>query len=390
MELKQRIWANCGQYLRAEQPDTPVLFCAPSVLRETAQTFIDGFGGLVTYAVKANPEPQVLESLAAAGISAFDVASPAEMALVRGVSPRAVLHYHNPVRSSAEIGAALRYGMASWSVDSLSELGKLAGRVPAGSEIAVRFKLPAPGGAYDFGTKFGADEDAAATLLSEVAALGLRPALTFHPGTQCTDAGAWARHIEAAARIARGAGVALARLNVGGGFPAHRGGGAPALGAIFDAIASATRTAFGASAPALVCEPGRALVAEGLVLAARVKAIRDGADVFLNDGIYGGLAELPLMGPHGRISVIAPDGAPRRGAAVPRSVFGPTCDSVDVLPGRPGLPADMQEGDYVLFHGFGAYSAATATRFNGYGELHRVTVLSPGLDSRDGAATVAA
>ncbi|MGC9369208.1 MAG: type III PLP-dependent enzyme [Paracoccaceae bacterium] len=383
MELKQRVWSNLGQYLRAEQPDIPVLFCAPSVLRETAQSFIDGFDGLVTYAVKANPEAQVLESLTAAGISTFDVASPAEMAQVRGVQPGAVLHYHNPVRSPAEIAAALRHGVASWSVDSGSELAKLAGRVPAGSEIAVRFKLPAPGGTYDFGTKFGADEGAAATLLQQVAALGLRPALTFHPGTQCTEPGAWARHIEAAARIARSAGVALARLNVGGGFPAHRGGAAPQLGAVFDAISGANRRAFGSSAPALVCEPGRALVAEGLVLAARVKAIRDSADVFLNDGTYGALAEMPLMGLPDRIAVISPQGAPRRGAAVPRRVFGPTCDSIDALPGSPGLPADMQEGDYVLFHGFGAYSAATVTRFNGYGELRRVTVLSPGLDSGD-------
>lgn len=383
MELKQRIWANCGQYLRAEQPDRPVLFCAPSVLRRTARGFIEGFGGLVSYAVKANPDTQVLESLAAAGIGAFDVASPAEMALVRGVLPGAVLHYHNPVRSRAEVAAALGHGVASWSVDSLSELGKLAGRVPGGGEIAVRFKLPAPGGAYDFGTKFGAGEEEAAALLREVAALGLRPALTFHPGTQCCDPRAWARHVAAAARISGAAGVRLARLNVGGGFPAHRGGAAPRLGAIFEAIGRAARGAFGATPPALVCEPGRALVAEGLVLAARVKAIRDGADVFLNDGIYGALAELPLMGVPGRIAVIAPDGTERRGAALPRAVFGPTCDSLDALPGRPGLPADLAEGDYLLFPGFGAYSAATATRFNGYGELRRVTVLSPGLDSED-------
>lgn len=383
MELKQRVWANPGQYLRAERPDTPVLFCAPSVLQDTARRFMEGFDGLVTYAVKANPETQVLESMAAAGIAAFDVASPAEMALVRGVLPGAALHYHNPVRSRAEIAAGLHHGVASWSVDSLSELAKLAGRLPAGSEIAVRFKLPAPGGAYDFGTKFGAVEEAAATLLKEVAALGLRPALTFHPGTQCADAGAWARHIDAAARIARAAGVELARLNVGGGFPAHRSGSAPRLGAIFGAIHRATRRAFGHSAPALVCEPGRALVAEGLVLAARVKAIRDGSDVFLNDGIYGALAELPLMGLPDRIAVIAPDGTTRRGAAMRRAVFGPTCDSIDALPGRPGLPGDMEEGDYLIFFGFGAYSAATATRFNGYGDLCRVTVFSSGLDRRD-------
>ena len=59
-----------------------------------------------------------------------------------------------------------------------------------------------------------------------------------------------------------------------------------------------------------------------------------------------------------------------------RIVFGPTCDSVDRLPGDIALPGDMEEGDYVLFHGMGAYSMATNTRFNGFGDLGLATVLA--------------
>lgn len=377
MGLKQDIWADPVDHLRRHTPDHPVIFACPAALQAGARRFLDHFPGLVTYAVKANSDPVVLDNLAAAGVAAFDVASPLEMALVRAAAPNAVLHYNNPVRSRHEIAQALRFGVASWSVDSGSELAKLAGVLPKGAEVAVRFKLPVAGATYDFGAKFGADPDQAVTLLQEVAALGLTPAMTFHPGTQCTDPAAWGAYIAEAAQISRVAGVPLARLNVGGGFPSHRlGPTAPRLEAIFDAIAAATRRAFGPVPPALVCEPGRAVVAEGSTLAARVKAIRDGAHVFLNDGIYGGLAEAPVMGNTDRLQVLAPDGTPRRGKPLLRDVFGPTCDSLDHLPGPLALPSDMAEDDYILFHGLGAYSTATVTRFNGYGDLERALVLS--------------
>lgn len=376
MGMRQDIWATPIDYLTTHQPEEPVLFHAPAVLQATARRFLAGFDGLVTYAVKANPDPFVLENIIAAGVRGFDVASPQEMALVHDALPGATLHYHNPVRSEAEIRAALHHKVASYSVDSLSELEKLAIRLAPGTEVAVRFKLPVSGGLYDFGAKFGATEDGAVTLLQAVARAGLRPALTFHPGTQCTDPQAWVRYIVAAADIARRAGVPLARLNVGGGFPADRGAGAPDWEAIFAAIRGAADAAFGADAPMLVCEPGRALVAGGISLAARVKSIRDADHVFLNDGIYGGLAEAAQIGALGRVEVLAPDGHRRSGPPVSRTVFGPTCDSLDQLPGQPALPADMAEGDYVLFHGQGAYCGAIATRFNGYGALSRAMVLA--------------
>jgi ornithine decarboxylase len=171
--------------------------------------------------------------------------------------------------------------------------------------------------------------------------------------------------------------VTIARLNVGGGFPSHRLVEIqPQLEAIFARIDEAATEAFGAERPALVCEPGRGLCAEAFTLATRVKAIRDDAHVFLNDGVYGALMELPMIGVIDRIEAIAPDGTHRRAAPVARIVFGPTCDSVDRLPGEVSLPGDLAEEDYVVFHGMGAYSAATNTRFNGFGDLGLVTTLS--------------
>ncbi|MCB6176527.1 type III PLP-dependent enzyme [Rhodobacter sp. Har01] len=378
MGLSKTIWTNPTEYLRTEAPETPVLFFAPAVVQAAARRFIDGFPGMVTYAVKSNPGEEMVENLAAAGVRGYDCASAFEIDLIRRLAPDAAIHYNNPVRSRAEIAHAVAKGVKSYSVDSKSELAKLIELVPAeGTEISVRFKLPVAGAAYNFGAKFGATEELAAELLKIVAAAGFIPSLTFHPGTQCTDPHAWDTYIREAARIAADAGVTIARLNVGGGFPSHRlTAVVPQLEETFALIDRAATEAFGDNRPLLVCEPGRALCGDAFTLAARVKAVRDNQHVFLNDGVYGTLTELPLIGVIDRIQVVDSEGRPRKGKLKPRIVFGPTCDSVDRLPGDIPLPADLAEGDYVIWHGMGSYSVVTNSRFNGFGDLHMATVLS--------------
>ena len=378
MGLSKTIWTNPTEFLRNQQPENPVLFFAPSVVQATARRFLDGFPGLVTYAVKSNPGEEMVENLIAAGVKGFDCASPFEIDLIRRLAPDAAIHYNNPVRSRTEIAHAVSRGIKSYSVDSASELAKLIEMVPAeGTEISVRFKLPVAGAAYNFGAKFGATEDMAVELLKTVAAAGFIPSITFHPGTQCTDPNAWASYIREAAVIARRAGVKIRRLNVGGGFPNHRATGVlPQLEATFETIGRVAREAFGDDLPALVCEPGRALCGDAFTLAARVKAVRDDLHVFLNDGIYGSLFELGQIGIIDRIEVLDPQGTRRSGAVHGRICFGPTCDSVDRLPGDVPFPDDIAEGDFVVVHGMGAYSTVTNSRFNGFGELQLVTVLS--------------
>lgn len=372
------IWNNPADIIRQLAPENPVMVFDASVLRATARRFLDGFPGMVTYAVKANPDPAIIHVLTAAGLRGFDVASPHEIDLIGRLAPKAARHYHNPVRSQAEIAHAVDAGITAWSVDSDSELDKLFQRVPPRNcEISPRFKLPVPGAAYDFGSKFGASPDHAAQLLRAVADRGYVPSLTFHPGTQCTDPQAWDSYIRTARRICDLAGVRAQRLNVGGGFPSFRVEGiAPDLEAIFRLIDRTSREAFGADRPELVCEPGRGLCGDAFSLITRVKAVRDGQSLFLNDGVYGGLFELPIIGNLGRLEVLTPEGAPRDGDPQPRTVFGPTCDSVDRLPGELALPGNIQEGDYVIFHGAGAYSTVTNTRFNGFGQMAHLSVKS--------------
>lgn len=378
MGLSKTIWTNPSEYLRSMQPENPVLFFSPSALQAAARRFIDGFPGMVTYAVKSNPTEEVIENLAAAGVRGYDVASPYEMRLIRRLAPDAAMHYNNPVRSRAEIAVAVELGVKSYSVDSHSELAKLIAQVPVeGTEISVRFKLPVSGAAYNFGAKFGATVEVAVELLKTVAASGYIPSITFHPGTQCTDPAAWETYIRAAAQIAADAGVTIARLNVGGGFPSHRVAEVvPQLEATFALIDRVATEAFGADRPLLICEPGRGICGDAFTLGARVKAVRDGGHVFLNDGVYGSLTELPMIGLIDRTEVLTPEGVRRGGATRDRIVFGPTCDSVDRLPGEMPLAADIAEGDFVVFHGLGAYSTVTNTRFNGFGELSMATVLS--------------
>jgi ornithine decarboxylase len=362
-----------AKHLATEAGELPVHFFAPSALDARLQTFKAHFPGVVTYAVKANPADHVVSQLWAGGLDGFDVASPDEIALIQRLCPGAAMHYNNPVRSRSEIRFGIEAGVASWSVDDMGELEKLiACGVPLVNEFAVRFKLPVAGGTYNFGAKFGATEDEAVALLRRVADAGFRPAMTFHVGTQCKDPQAFASYVAAAARIAAEAGVTIERLNVGGGFPAGRDGQPVDLLPFFAAIDKAVG-AFD-TRPILVCEPGRGMVADSFAYAVQVKSVRSGR-VYLNDGVYGGLAEFPSM-VVSTYDVVGHSGAARSAARQPMTVFGPTCDSIDQLPGTLTLPVDLSEGDWIIFRSMGAYLTGMTTRFNGYGDWRSVTVNS--------------
>lgn len=365
-------------------PEQPVQCFSKVALHQQIRLFTDHFPGDVTYAVKANPGPEIIKAAYHSGIKTFDVASPDEMAQISAVAPDAKLHYHNPIRSKQEIETAWRrYGCRRFSVDDPREFAKLNTIVdrPHDVEVSVRFKLPFSGHAvHDFSEKFGMTPLAAAQLLADVKRHGYTPVLTFHPGSQCLDPDSWQQHINVAANIAHTAGVRVATLNVGGGFPIDYGRDRSVeLTDFFDKIQAATTAAFGVgNEPRLECEPGRAIVATCLSVLTRVKLVRQSSDeIFLNDGIYGNLMEayqapdlqpqatcLRCNGTHGR--------KPK-----PFVVYGPTCDPLDRLPEPILLPADIDEDDYIIFRHLGAYSSATSTNFNGYGHSRLLYVDRP-------------
>lgn len=375
-------FVNAASVAAELQPDEPLFCYSASQLASRARVFVQGFPGMVSFAVKSNPSVPVIKTLHETGIGAWDVASVHEMALVsRAIGPSR-FHYHNPVKSRREIGEAHQlYKCKRFVIDCREELAKIQSVVGADKdvEIATRFVLPRDRGAsaHDFSTKFGAPEHLCTELLHKTIEAGYKPLLTFHPGSQSTEPHTYSRHIEAAARIAQAAGVVIPKLNVGGGFPAnYMLSTAPEPAVFFRAIQDTVIKAFPeGQRPALECEPGRGLVASCMSLLTRVKLVcTDGDDIFINDGVYGGLMEfmqVPDLKPPFRV---IRDGKFIDGKAKSFKVFGPTCDPLDVLPHRLDLLASLREDDYIEFGSLGAYGLSTLTEFNGYGRHPIVNV----------------
>ncbi len=380
-------FSNAGAVAKALQPDEPLFCFSAKELRDRANQFIKRFPGLVTYAVKCNPSHEVLSTMATIGITHWDVASVHEMEAVRNADADAKFHYHNPIKSRREIADAYKiYDCRRFVVDCREELQKIHDVIGADAttEISVRLVLPRDRGssAHDFSTKFGAPEHICVELLKQVVELGYIPVLTFHPGSQSKEPIVYARHIEAAARIAKQADIKVTKLNVGGGFPAnYMLSTAPEPDVFFRAIDDAVTKSFGTKdKPKLECEPGRGLVATCMSLLTRVKIVcSDGDDIFINDGVYGGMMEymqVPDLRPPFRVWR---GGKELEGVSKSFKVFGPTCDPLDVLPHRLDIYEGLREDDYIEFGTLGAYGIATSTRFNGYGN-HKVVAVDKVLE----------
>jgi ornithine decarboxylase len=364
-----REFTDAREVMLELQPTEPLYLFSRDRLLCRALAFQQGFAGTLGYAVKANSEPRVIRGLASQGIRDFDVASLGEVAAIACLCPAATLHFNNPVKAVEAIGAAyFDYGVRSFALDEMTELDKIRKATGNATDImcSVRFKLGHEGASYDFGSKFGATPDKAAALLRKVAAFGARPALTFHPGSQCTKPQMYARYLEAAAAIIRASGVEVDLINVGGGFPEHyENAGVPALDCYFDAIDEAVLRYF-KRPPPLMCEPGRAMVAASVSLLARVIHVREDQRIlFVNDGVYGGMLEQSVVDLSLPVALWR-SGMQPLGVAEAYAIFGPTCDPVDRLARQVEIPCQVEEGDYIEFGLMGAYASATATGFNGF------------------------
>ncbi|AFK53453.1 type III PLP-dependent enzyme [Tistrella mobilis] len=351
------------------KPSYPVYCLKPSRLADAARTFIEGFPGEVLYAVKCNPERAVISTLYEAGIAGFDVASLAEVALVADLFEEAELHFHHPIKSRAAIANAYRvYGVERFAVDHADELAKIHAETRGGPVVMmVRLTTDSSRSTYDLSAKFGASVPEAAAMMREAHRLGHQVGLYFHVGSQCPDPQAY----DEAMAVVRAAmdhapEVPVVALDVGGGFPGRYDMGVemPPVGDYFAAVRRALDTIPPLPGRRILCEPGRALVADGLSLVVQVH-LRKGDRLFINDGIYGSLSETvtgQLRFPARAIRPAGPLDAERQ----PFTIFGPTCDSTDVLPAPLLLPSDIREGDWIEIDMIGAYSNALATRFNGF------------------------
>ena len=370
---RARSYPDAGEVARLLQPSYPVYCLRPHVLERAARGFVDQFPGTALYAVKCNPHPAVLRALHAGGINAFDTASLNEIARVAETFDDADCFFMHPVKPRPAIASAHRvYGVLHYVVDHMAELHKLAKQIrnDPGVTVMVRLKTAESAGAfYHLSAKFGAPEDEAAQILAEVARLGLRPGLAFHVGSQCLEPEAYTQAIAQAGAVAAQAGVALAALDVGGGFPAvYLGTQAPDLSDYISAIRHALARLDLPPACRVLCEPGRALVADGQSLLVQVQ-LRKRNQLYINDGVYGSLSEMTAADVRYPARLIRLEGGRIVTPAEPEETFdahGPTCDSLDMIPKAFQLPRDVREGDWIEIDRVGAYSNALATDFNGF------------------------
>jgi ornithine decarboxylase len=280
--------------VRERSPERPVALVRPRSVSVAARWFQDNLKADVFYAVKANPSRWVVETLIEAGVRGFDVASIAEIELVRSVSHDVRLAFMHPVKSRSAITKAyFDHGVRTFSLDCIDELNKILDATGGADDLnlIVRMAVSADGAAYTLSGKFGVSSDQAPALLMatrQAVKDGLM-GVSFHVGSQCMRPTAYQAAMAQVGRSISRAGVIVDIVDVGGGFPSvYPGMVPPDMSEYADAIHRGFNEMPVSETTELWCEPGRALVAESSSILARVD-LRKGDALYLNDGSYGSL-----------------------------------------------------------------------------------------------------
>lgn len=356
---------------RLRETEPPILMTYDfSVLRRAYDTFTMYLPGVSPYyAVKCNPDIAILKTLASLG-SNFDCASLHEMEEVlgkAGVSGDRVIFAHT-VKAIESLEWAKNHDVRLTTVDCVEELEKLAAHHPECSAL-LRIEADDPEAFRRLGEKFGAIMDAVPGLLVKATELGVTiSGVAFHVGSGCSNPMAYYNAIERARhvfRIAPELGHTLDTLDIGGGFQMH----APDDTDLFSVCAAAiraARTRFFADLPKVrwIAEPGRFLVEHIGTLYVRVDGVRDrgtSVEYHLADGMYGHFGLLYRDGYAHIPRVVSGESADVR----PSRLYGPTCDSHDIVMRDVALPK-LGLGEFLAFDRMGAYAACAATTFNGF------------------------
>lgn len=358
-------------------PDEPVILNRPHAAARAARFFAQKFPGKSLYAVKANPSPDLLRVLWDAGITHYDVASIAEVRLVRETLPEAVLCFMHPVKPASAIAEAYKlHGVRTFSLDSHEELDKIVAATaaqdgtPAGDlRLCVRMRVSSEYSELSLASKFGIDLADAAPLLQATRQVSDWLGICFHVGSQAMTPFAYVTALERVRAAIVDASVTVDIIDVGGGFPSiYPGMTPPPLEDYFTSIHRAAESLPVSYSSELWCEPGRALCAEYNSLIVRVEK-RRGKELYINDGAYGALYDAAHVGwrfPVRRLSEGNDNSADEDLEGF--SFYGPTCDDADFMEGPFELPADIKAGDYIEVGMLGAYGAAMRTKFNGFGQ----------------------
>lgn len=351
----------------ALRPVQPVTLTRPHAAQRAARFFAEKFPGKSLYAVKANPSPELISLLWDSGITHFDVASLAEVRLVRANAPEATLCFMHPVKAEEAISEAyFEHGVRIFSLDSSEELDKIVRATKGATDLTlcVRIRVSSDHSKLSLASKFGADPADMKQLLIDTRQVADALGICFHVGSQAMAPSAYVEAMERVRAAIVGSGVTVDVVDVGGGFPSiYPGMEPPALTAYFDAIQRAYEDLPVSYSSELWCEPGRALCAEYSSLIVRVEK-RRGDELYINDGAYGALFDAAHVGWRFPVALLRETSSDARD--LPFSFYGPTCDDMDHMAGPFLLPADVQAGDYIEIGMLGAYGCAMRTGFNGF------------------------
>ena len=350
------------------KPERPVYCIRKNSIHIASKTFQKKFTGKILYAVKTNPHPEVLKTIAESGIENFDVASIQEIEDIKKISPGAKCSYMHTVKSRESIKEAyFKHNIKSYSLDTKDELIKIIESTNHAKdlELFVRVAVSNEHAEIDLSKKFGASISEATGLLRLTKQYSKKIGLSFHVGSQCMHPISYTKGIADIGNIIKKTKIIPDYINIGGGFPAIYPDLVPqSLDNYFEEIKKSLVNLKLEKLPEILCEPGRALVAESGSTIVRVN-LRKKQKLYINDGTYGTLFDA------GTPNIVYPSRLIKNGKIISKKLtafdfYGPTCDSMDYMKGPFLLPNNIKENDYIELGQLGAYGLTFRTQFNGF------------------------
>ena len=359
---------SVDELVKATRPVNPVYCIREESIRTASSWFVENFPGTTLYAVKCNSNEKVLKTLFESGITNFDTASLEEIKLIRKILPEAKPFFMHTIKSKESIHEAyFNYGVRDFSFDSKFELEKILEVTNQANDLNLflRIAISNEHAEIDLSKKFGASLGEATSLLKSAKEKASKIGISFHVGSQCMHPISYSKAIKDINILIKKTGIYPDFINVGGGFPSTYPDLYPQpLSAYINEIKKTIQSLNLPETTQLICEPGRALVAESGSTVVRVE-LRKKQILYINDGTYGSLfdAGTPNFIFPTRMIQIEKSFSKR---LTPFSFYGPTCDGIDFMKGPFLLPNNIKEGDYIELGQLGAYGLTFRTNFNGF------------------------
>ena len=350
------------------KPERPVYCIRKNSIHIASKIFQNKFPGKILYAVKTNPHPEVLKTIVESGIENFDVASIKEIEDIRKINPDAKCSYMHTVKSRESIKEAyFKHNIKAYSLDTKDELIKIIESTNHAKdlELFVRVAVSNEHAEIDLSKKFGVQISEAPALLRLTKQYAKKIGLSFHVGSQCMHPISYAKGITEMGNIIKKTKISPDYINIGGGFPTIYPDLIPqSIDNYFEEIKKNLENLKLEKLPEILCEPGRALVAESGSTIVRVN-LRKKQKLYINDGTYGTLFD------GGTPNIVFPSRLIKNRKILSKKLtafnfYGPTCDSMDYMKGPFLLPNNIKENDYIELGQLGAYGLTFRTQFNGY------------------------